>query len=112
LSLEAAALRRQRGELGYTSVASERQAAKQRLTRQLKRMRRRVDDLSVVETPRGEKYHIGPGPRKQYFELRQAKLNGEFIPDGDWHLMMDMARELEDPALKQLRASPDVMEGA
>jgi hypothetical protein len=38
--------------------------------------------------------------------LRERKLAGEELENGDWHMMMDYAEQFKDPARHLLRASP------
>lgn len=42
---------------------------------------------------------------KDYEPRRARKLRGEWIPDGDWHSMMDVARSIDDPMLSRLMKS-------
>jgi hypothetical protein len=51
-------------------------------------------------------YPITDEMRDRFWDLRQQKLDGEHIDDGDWHEMVDQARALRDPTLSLLLKSP------
>jgi hypothetical protein len=107
-----AAKKRGLGFLGYKTAASESQAGLQRRTAVSKREFKALKD---------EKRKIGPFPgwekktRRQspyspkdkdfdeYRELRRRKLRGQVLPDGDWHRMIDIAQEINDPMTDRLR---------
>lgn len=108
LSLEKAAAARKAGEIKYKSAASQTQAAKQSSTRKLKsdlKKLEKVEHPGNRKHPKGYKYDISENMRKNYFDLRERKLAGEWIDAGDWHGMMDVARALNDPMLEALYKS-------
>jgi hypothetical protein len=51
-------------------------------------------------------YRLRSDAAQHYFELRRRKLAGEWIDDGDWHWLADMASEYDDPKSDVLRAYP------
>jgi hypothetical protein len=108
-SLERAAALRKSGELSYETAAGKQQALKQRVTRERQRLHRLLDGLKTVTDGRGFKYPTRKAARESYFSLRERKLRGEYIDDGDWHQMMDYARAIRDPLIRYLRQSPSVM---
>jgi hypothetical protein len=110
VSLEKAAERRQSGEYRYSTVASETQAQRQSETRRVRSAERKGDALTRVRNsnPRrkARTYKIkNPG---RYKQLSRRKLAGEYLDDGDWHLLIDIARGVNDPRLPQFLKSPHV----
>lgn len=99
ISLEMAARARREGGAGYSSAAAMEQASKQIEVRALKRAER----VEFVKDYKGRKYKTGFSA--EYAELRERKLNGEFIDQGDWCAMMDIAKTIRDPRLADLKSS-------
>jgi hypothetical protein len=101
VSLEKAARQRREGEYRYSTAAREAQAKRQSFTKRAKAAERKGDRLQRVESsnPRrkARTYKIkNPG---RYKELATRKLAGDYLDDGDWHLLVDIARGLGDPRL-------------
>jgi hypothetical protein len=48
---------------------------------------------------------LSKSSKMEYWRVRRRKLAGQWIDDGEWHGMMDIARALNDPALKDLMKS-------
>jgi hypothetical protein len=72
-----------------------------------KRIQERNADGSVKTTRRrAASYRLRSDAAAHYFELRRRKLAGEWIDDGDWHWLADMAGEYEDPRGDAMRAYP------
>jgi hypothetical protein len=91
------------GELPYKSVAAAEQAAKTRATR---KVRRDVRKIEKVRHPDGYQYTPTDAQKNDFIELRKRKLAGEWIADGEWHGMMDVAQAANDPQVTLLRRSP------
>jgi hypothetical protein len=72
-----------------------------------KRIRERNADGSFkTSRRRSAPYRLRSDAAAHYFELRRRKLAGEFLDDGDWHWLADMAGEYGDPLAEALRAYP------
>ena len=99
ISLERAASARRDGGAGYSSAAAMEQASKQIEVRALKR----AEKVEFVRDYKGRRYKTGFSA--EYAELRARKLGGEFIEQGDWCAMMDIAKTIKDPRLADLQSS-------
>jgi hypothetical protein len=109
-----AAKQRAAGARPYKTAASETQAAKTRAKAVEKRdiavHAREVTEVSrPPKTRRGETrrvaYQATDPMRDSYMRLRNQKLRGEFIDDGEWHGMADIAYTINDPMLSRLLKS-------
>ena len=131
-SPEIATKARERGALSYRTAQARETAQKTKDAAYLKKLRRQIEDAAK----RGERIneYAGPGELKpetkrvrkgrRYYtatrtgfrarewhgsyveDLRERKLAGEDLENGDWHMMMDYAERFKDPARHLLRASP------
>jgi hypothetical protein len=113
VSLEKAARQRHEGEYRYSTAASEAQAKRQSFTKRANAAERKGDRLQRVESsnPRrkARTYKIkNPG---RYKEVAMRKLDGDYLDDGDWHLLVDIARGVGDPRLPQFLKSPPTKGG-
>jgi hypothetical protein len=111
-----AARLRAEGRLGYGPRAEERAIPKRVQTFELTILKRKYAKLENAErraTPWGTRerfrgpqtYTITQKMRDKFWSLRQRKLDGEMLDDGDWHQMIDQARALRDPHLAALMKS-------
>lgn len=109
LSLEQLRERHRTGELSYQSAASREQAAKQIRTRQRKRVTKRVKAVKRVHDYQGRHTQgVSDAAKGRYWELRERKLAGEWLDDGEFHEMFKLALEIEDGAtIARLKQSPD-----
>ena len=103
---KAAKLRAQ-GLLGYKHAAGEEQAAKQRTTRALRKQAKALEEVSrpASRTHGAGRYHSSQAAKDNSIRLRNRKLRGEFLDDGDWHEMIDIAQAVNDPMLSRLMQS-------
>jgi hypothetical protein len=119
------------GRRGYSSEAAAKAAAKNKAAIYARKLRARIED-AVRHHERIPEY-AGPDAPKpvtkrvrkgrgfltlrtgflarnshagRVAELRQRKLAGGELDDGDWHMMMDYAEYFKDPERERLRASP------
>lgn len=95
------------GLLEYKSAASREQAAK---TRTLRALKKQVKVIGTVSRPasitqRAGRYHPSQAARSDFIRLRARKLRGEFLDDGDWREMIDIAQAVNDPMLSRLMQS-------
>ena len=103
---------RKRGALNYSSLVQRESVAKAAVTREGKKYRAALEarDEQYIEANnprrRRERVPYYSGCYQRYLENRRKKLNGEYIPDGDWQQMMDIARAVGDARAQLLRGSP------
>jgi hypothetical protein len=103
---------RKRGALKYSSAVQRESVAKAAFTREGKKYRIALEarDGQYIEANnprrRRERVHITAAAIERYLENRRKRLNGEFIPEGDWQQMMDIARAVGDARGELLRGSP------
>jgi hypothetical protein len=103
---------RKRGALSYSSLVQRESVAKAAVTREGKKYRIALEarDGQYIEAHsprrRRERVHITAASIERYLENRRKKLNDEYIPDGDWQQMMDIARAVGDARAPLLRGSP------
>lgn len=72
-----------------------------------KRIKQRSADGSFSQRKRAAHgYRLSPDAADRYFDLRARKLAYEWIDEGDWHWMLDMAWQYNDPLINALRAYP------
>jgi hypothetical protein len=123
-----AAKLREQGRLGYGPTGEERAIPSGVITHRLRKAVARIQEFNKQATPWAKKLgHRGAGTysinakraksrdnfieaRTKFIEWRRRKLGtkkraGEFLDDGDWHRMIDIARTLKDPMLSRLMAS-------
>jgi hypothetical protein len=119
------------GRRGYSSEAAAKAAAKNKATIYARKLRARIED-AARQRERISEYRGPNAPKpatkrvrmgRRFFtvqtgflarnshadrvsELRQRKLAGGELDDGDWHMMMDYAEYFKDPERERLRASP------
>jgi|SRR5271166_685067 len=100
---------RRRGEVGYRTAAQKEATAKAVKTRFRNSVRRRVQG-GVGDNIEGyggkHSYRITRPMADHFEEWRNRKLAGEWLDDGTWHAMIDIARRYNDPEIGMLRASP------
>jgi hypothetical protein len=107
-----AAKLRATGELRYGTAAAEVQAGKTKETRRLQREVKRITRAELPPTlppsrrPRRRFYPVTSAMRDNFIGLRRRKLLGEYLDNGDWHQLVDIARAINDPALSALMKSP------
>jgi len=126
-SFEELSRQRSEGERPYRSKKSQAQAEKQRETRfqkggqnskraqaETRRVERQAQKLDTVSPPSSviradgstvQPYRVSRYMRDAFSDLRRRKLAGEFLADGDWHIMADMARATNDKRLPRLLSS-------
>jgi hypothetical protein len=121
-SRHAATEARKHGALGYKSAQSEETAGKiseraveKRVRKQIAadaaagaRVRETNSDGSFKTGRRASMrgYRLTAAASDRYFDLRARKLDGEYIDNGEWHWLMDMARRYGDPKVAALYAYP------
>jgi hypothetical protein len=72
-----------------------------------KRIRQRTTGGAYATGKRAANgYRLPPDAASRYFELRELRLNGDWIDEGDWHFLMDMGYQYDDPMINALRAYP------
>jgi hypothetical protein len=72
-----------------------------------KRIKQRSADGSFSQRKRAAHgYRLSPDAADRYFDLRARKLAYEWIDEGDWHWMLDIAWQYNDPLINALRAYP------
>lgn len=121
-SPEIATRAREAGAIPYRSGRAAETAGKIRRSAYVKRLHREI--LKAAQNGDRINEYSGPGEIKRdrsgnrrgfkaqvwhanYVEdLRERKLTGEQLDNGDWHMMMDYAERFKDPARHILRASP------
>jgi len=121
-SPEIATRAREAGTILYRSGRAAETASKIRRSAYVKRLHREI--LKAAQNGERINEYSGPGEIKRdrsgkrrgfkaqvwhanYVEdLRERKLTGEELDNGDWHMMMDYAERFKDPARHILRASP------
>jgi hypothetical protein len=110
-SPEIATEARKRGALSYVSADQAGRVGKAADTREARKAERAVKNLEghsvASQSPdrrkHGRRVHIGAGDAQWYDEITRRKLDGEDIPDGDWHRMIDIAARIEDKRYLRLR---------
>jgi hypothetical protein len=109
LSLEQLRARHRTGELSYQSAARREQASKQIRTRERKRVIKRVKAVKRIHDYQGRHTQgVSEAAKDRYWELRERKLAGEWLTDGEFHEMFKLALEIEDGAtIARLKQSPD-----
>jgi hypothetical protein len=103
-SPEIATEARKQGALEYQSAEQRERVAKAAGTRLDKR------EMSVIEKlraegeriksanphrPSGRGFHVKPGDAERYSAIVRRKMAGEWIPDGDWHWAVDIAKAID-----------------
>jgi len=111
VTLEKRAEEYRSGERTYANPA-QRAAASGR--REKAALKRRIKALDVIENMNPHRlaadgtrptYKIGNETKTSFFVNRQRKLKGEWIDEGDWHEMMDIANAANDPDIETLYQS-------
>ena len=119
------------GRRGYSSDAATKAAAKNKSAAYARKLRGLIDDAARRHERIPE--YAGPGAPKPFsktvrkgrrsftvrtgfqartshadriFNLRERRLAGDELDDGDWHMMMDYAEYFKDPERERLRSSP------
>jgi hypothetical protein len=130
-SPEIATKAREHGALTYRSEQARNTAQRNKEAAFVKKLHRQIEDAARRHERITE--YAGPGERKPatkqvrkgrksyslrtgfqakdwhasyVVDLRERKLSGEELDNGDWHIMMDYAERFKDPARHLLRASP------
>lgn len=116
LTPEEATKARRHGAISYVSADQRERVAKAALTREetkvvaeIKGMRAAGGEVpsNSPDTRRHGRFHpVTPDAERRYREIRRRKLEGEHIPDGEWHWFIDYARQFKDPRYELLRGSP------
>jgi hypothetical protein len=82
--------------------------------REMAALKRRVRALDLIANMNPHRlavdgtrptYELGNETKKSFFVNRERKLKGEWIDDGDWHEMMDIATAGDDPEIDTLYQS-------
>ena len=119
------------GRRGYSSEAASKAAEKNKAAAYARKLRARIEDAARrheripeyagpdapkpltkrIRKGRGTfTVHTGFQARNSHagriLELRERKLAGGELDDGDWHMMMDYAEYFKDPERERLRSSP------
>lgn len=119
------------GRRGYSSEAAGKAAEKNKSAAYARKLRARIEDAARRHKRIPE--YAGPGAPKpltksvrkgrgtftvrtgfqaryshadRIHELRERKLAGDELDDGDWHQMIDYAEYFKDPERERLRSSP------
>jgi hypothetical protein len=108
----AAVLRKER-RLGYGPGGLERAVPKGVITYRLRQALKTLEFAEKPAIPNAQRrkhraarsYRVTDEMRDAFFDLRTKKLDREFLDDGDWHEMVDMARAMNDPLLSVLLRS-------
>jgi|SRR5271166_848646 len=106
---------RAHGAVGYRTEAQRLGTAKARITRFGNSLRDRLarDIGKKVEGYGGNSsYRITRAMANQVPSWREHKLAGGYVPDGDWHNLVDVARHYDDPQIAYLRMSPSAYQVA
>ena len=113
LTPEQATEARRRGAISYVSGDQRERVAKAAITREgnrvvaeIKRMQAAGGHVPSNSRRHGRFHPVTPDTERRYLEIRRRKLNGEVIPDGEWHWFIDYARQFRDPRYELLRGSP------
>lgn len=109
-SPEIATKARQQGALSYRTGQAAETASRTKQAAYLRRLRKagQAHQRIVGEYNRNGKHSFRATPEKaaRAEELRERKLDGEYIEDqGEWFMMVRFAEHLGDPALHILRSS-------
>jgi hypothetical protein len=110
-SPEIATAARKHGALSYVSADQAGRVEKAADTREARKAERAVKNLEghsvASQSPdrrkHGRRVPISEGDAQRYERLVRRKLDGEDIPDGDWHWMIDVAARIEDKRYSRLR---------
>ena len=111
LSPEQATEARKQGAISYKTARQRESVAKAKNTHFSNTLPDKID-RDVRRNARIEGYKGKPHYRltRKMGELaltaRARKLAGEYLPDGEWHAMVDVAKHYNDPKYEYLRASP------
>jgi hypothetical protein len=108
---------RQRGALSYKSASAREIAAKGRDSAFKRRLPIEIERSAAkgVRIPEYGKsgrrkgrgsYRVRRKHAPHVADLRQRRLEGEYLDNGDWHLLIDFAEYYGDPKRALLRASP------
>jgi hypothetical protein len=105
---------RKEGRLGCGPGGEERAIPKSVITYRLRRAlktleyaHKRPTSWATLKRCRpAKRYPVMDEMRGSFFPLRERKLKGEWLDEGDWHSMVDMANAMNDPMLSALLKSP------
>jgi hypothetical protein len=106
---EIASKAREHGGLAYKTGVQEERVNKAKETNLLKTVKRgegaQVSSANPSRKARGG-FKLTKASAVRFQRNRERKLRGEYISDGEWHEMMDIAVKFKDSRIAQLRASP------
>jgi hypothetical protein len=107
-SPEQATMARREGGISYSSADQARRVEKAADRRLIKRARERIDKHLPTSNPRRKRtrFRFTDEKMKNFERNRARKLRGEWLDNGEWFEMMDIARAVNDHRILQLRASP------
>jgi len=115
---EAATRARREGGLGYESRAQADRVAKAQETAYRKRLfqagqkqqwlveHTKTGEIKLRNNGRPRRFRASPDNASYVEQLRERKLAGEMLDQGDWFMMINYAEAMRDPQLSLLRASP------
>lgn len=95
------------GELPYKTATSADQAAKARVAFGLRRAAKTIERIERPPGKRGRSrfYQPNQAARDSFVRLRAKKLRGIYLPEGDWHQTIDIAKGINDLMLSALMKS-------
>jgi hypothetical protein len=109
LSNERAAEARAHGGLEYKTAQARETAAKVGDTRVKRQIQKSLGERVPTNNPRrrkGRGFSLTAERVERIERNRERKLQGEYIPDGEWQEMVDTAAKFKDARLPILRLSP------
>jgi hypothetical protein len=109
MSPESATQARARGVIPYVSGVQQERVAKAIDTRQSRKVEKHIGELIPSSHPKKRYATVLTAEKYERFKRTiRRRLNGEYIPDGEWHEMVDIATRYKDPRLPLLKMSPNV----
>jgi hypothetical protein len=115
-SPEVATRERQANNIPYSSARAAETASKSKEAAYLRRLRKagQTRQRIIGEYNRDGKHSFKASPEKtsRAESLRKRKLDGEFLDQGEWFMMVRFAEDLGDPKLHILRSSVNSDSGA
>jgi hypothetical protein len=107
---EVATKAREAGALRYKTARQQEAVAKAADTRLLRKVERSegeaIPNANPARNRRGQRSVLTSSAIERFERNRERRLRNEYIPDGEWHEMMDIAHRFKDARVAQLRQSP------
>jgi hypothetical protein len=107
-SPEQATMARREGGISYSSADQASRVEKAADRRLRKKARQSVGQYLPTSNPRRKRtrFHLTDEKMKNFERNRERRLRGEWLDNGEWFEMMDVAHAVNDHRILQLRASP------